>query len=148
GPNAVGLDVVAEPGVAHRDGAIMHVILLVRHDDGDGRHRAESDIGAGEGGEGLVERGVEVIAGRGVAGLPIHGWVMLALILVLAGNRGGAVAREADRGQAFGVGREGQAFGQQQRAEIWRGERRTWERGVIVASLVRAGEKVEVVWLA
>src|SRR2546430_6251863 len=62
GPLHVPVEVIAAPGVAGGDGAVVHVVAQVRDDEGDGGQRR---VVGGEGGEGLAGRG-----GQGGGGGP------------------------------------------------------------------------------
>lgn len=80
--------------------------------------------------------------------LPVYPRVVLADVLILAGDGRVAGAREANRRHALRVTAESVALGDQFGTEVRRGEGQSGRNIVACHALVRAGEQVEVVRLA
>ncbi|HLZ53502.1 MAG TPA: outer membrane beta-barrel protein [Verrucomicrobiae bacterium] len=96
-----------QPGVGLRDGAVVHVVLFVGNDEGHRGKTPEASRSGADGlerGERLVDRRRQEIAGGIRVVHPVGHRVVLALILVLPGNRGGGIAVKAGEGQSFGIG--------------------------------------------
>ena len=159
-PLDVTIHIGSKPCVARLDhlgdaAAIVHFVILIRNDEGDGRQlrvvggkvirrgeavdvvsrRAKRDVEVGRNGVRL--RGVP----HGVL-LPIDPGAVFQRIVAASG------AGVANPGQVFRVALESVSLGQQRSAQVGRGHGREIILAVVRHALVRAGEKAEIVRLA
>ena len=150
-PFRVSGEIRAKPVVAHSDGAVVHVVLLVWHDEGHvgefgkvGREIEEAQVGFGS----------ELVRadGRADRRLPVRPRVVFAAVEFVGHavdhDVDGARVAVADRRKVFAVSAKSRARGDQSGTEVRCAPRVGCRSVVIDDALIVAREKVEVIRLA
>jgi hypothetical protein len=115
----IAIEVLLEPGVASGDAlswfAVVHIVIQVRDDEGDGRQRG---VVAGKVRESQIGRGVDRRSVGNVREADPRYMLTGVNALVRAAVRRIEIDRRADARQAFRISLEREAFGDQLLARL------------------------------